>query len=216
MEVIDVIHARRSTRAFTDEAIPRPVLEQLLADASNAPSAINQQPWEVHMVLGEERKRLSRHLMRAYKERQITCGPGAKHIIPDKFMQRARDCVQGMTPLTARMGSDFSTYINEGSLNFYEAPAVALVFVDEAFPPERMVDVGSFVAYLVLAAAGRGLASCPIGLVKGYEDEVKDVLNVPESKTLVISVALGKPAPAAINEFRSSRVPVEEFVRWIA
>ena len=79
-----------------------------------------------------------------------------------------------------------------------------------------MTDLGSFMAYLVLAAAGYGLASCPIGLVKAYEDEVKDALNVPESKTLVISVALGKPDPAAaINQFRSTRMELKEFVRWV-
>jgi hypothetical protein len=49
--------------------------------------------------------------------------------------------------------------------------------------------------------------SCPIGLVKSYEDEVKDHLNIPDSKMLIVSVALGKPDPTvAVNEFGSSRV----------
>jgi nitroreductase len=121
-----------------------------------------------------------------------------------------------MTALIKRMGGDFSSYINEGSLNFYGAPAVALIFLDEAFPPERAIDVGSFTAYLVLAAAGHGVGSCPIGLVTSYEDEMKDLLNISESKRLIVSVALGYPEPnAPINEFRSSRAEVQEFVRWI-
>jgi nitroreductase len=114
------------------------------------------------------------------------------------------------------MGADFMTYINEGSLNFYGAPAVALLFLDESFPPERMTDIGSFLAYLVLAATGHGLASCPIGLVKSYEDEVKEHLNIPESKNLVVTVALGQAElGVAVNEFRSSRADLREFVRWI-
>ncbi|MEI8181171.1 MAG: nitroreductase [Desulfomonile sp.] len=216
MDVLEAIRTRRSTRAFRDDPIPRDLLESVLSDAAHAPSAINMQPWEVHIVLGEERKRLSRHLLRYYRERNLTCGPGSVQPLPDRFIQRARDCAIGMTPLIERMGSDFKTYVNEGSLNFYGAPAVAMLFMDEAFPPERMADIGSFLAYLVLAAAGLGLSSCPIGLVRSYQDELRDHLNVAESKTLVVSIALGWPEPgASVNEFRSTRAELREFVRWI-
>jgi len=121
-----------------------------------------------------------------------------------------------MTPLLERAGQDFKTYVNEGSLNFYGAPAVALMLMDEAFPPERMADIGILVGYMVLAAHAYGLASCPIGLVKAYEDEIKDQLNIPEDKQLIVSVALGKADPEApINQFRSTRAELKEIVRWI-
>ena len=216
MDILETIRTRRSTRAFKNEPVTRELLGQILSDASKAPSAINMQPWEVHMVLGEERQRLSKRLLRAFRERGLSCGPGASRPLQEKFVERARECVDAMTPLIEQMGGDFTTYINQGSLDFYGAPAVALLFIDEAFPPERLTDIGSFMAYLVLAAAGHGLASCPIGLVKSYEDEVRDHLNIAESKMLVVSVALGKPDPAAaVNEFRSSRVDLTQFVRWI-
>ncbi|MBM4325866.1 MAG: nitroreductase [Deltaproteobacteria bacterium] len=217
MDVLQTIRCRGSVRAFADEPLDRSLLEAVLHDASRAPSAINMQPWEVHMALGEERKRLSKRLLRSYRERRITCGPGAaKEVIPERFLQRGRESVEQMTPLVERMGSDFRTYINEGSLDFYGAPAVALIFLDELLHPDHLVDVGSFMGYLVLAAAGHGLGSCPIGLVSAYQDEVKDQLNIPESKTLVVTVALGRPDPnACINEFRSTRAELSEFVRWI-
>ncbi len=91
-----------------------------------------------------------------------------------------------------------------------------LLFIDECFPGERMTDMGSFLAYLLLAATAHGVASCPIGLVTAYAEDIKDQLNVPESKILVISVALGFPASgAAVNEFRSPRMGLKDFVRWI-
>ncbi len=153
-----------------------------MRDAANAPSAMNIQPWEIHLVLGSERKRLSRRLIKSFKERGFTCGPGATRPIPDLFMARARQCGEEMAPFIERMQTEFKTFINEGSLNFYGAPAVALFFLDESFPPDRMIDIGTFVGYLVLAAAAYGLGTCPIGLVKSYEDEIKDQLNIPESK----------------------------------
>jgi nitroreductase len=216
MDILETIRNRRSTRAFSDEPMSRELLDAILADASRAPSAINMQPWEVHMVVGEERKRLSRRLMRAFRERGLTCGPGSTRPLPDRFMQRARECGQGMAPLLERMGTDVPGYVNEGSINFYGAPAAALIFLDEVCPRERMADIGAFMAYMVLAAAGHGVASCPIGLIKSYEDEVKDHLNIPESKIFVISIALGIPQhEAPINEFRTSRAALDEFVRWV-
>lgn len=217
MDLLETMRTRRSVRAFKNEPITREVVELVLSDACQAPSAINMQPWEVNIVMGEERERLSRKLKKTYRERQITCGPGVtQKPIPEKFIERSRQCVADMTPLIERMGSEFKTYINEGSLDFYGAPAVVLMFLDESFPLERMIDVGAFMAYFVLAAAGHGLATCPIGLVTAYQDEIKDHLNINESKNLVISVALGNPDSGAhINDFRSTRAELKEFVRWV-
>jgi len=216
MDLLEAMRARHSVRAFKDEPLPRELLENLVAAASRAPSAINMQPWEIHMALNEERKRLSRRLIRAFRERSVSCGPGTVRPLPDRFIARARECSDAMTPLLERTGQDFKTYVNEGSLNFYGAPAVALMLMDEAFPPERMADIGILVGYMVLAAHAYGLASCPIGLVKAYEDEIKDQLNIPEDKQLIVSVALGKADPEApINQFRSTRAELKEIVRWI-
>jgi len=216
MDLLDTMRIRRSARAFKKESIPKETLEKVLADAANAPSALNMQPWEVHVALGEELKMLSRQLLRSYAERQLTCGPGSSRPLAEKFIKRGRECFLAMTPLVQRMAMDFKKFVNEGSLQFYGAPTAAFLCLDESFPDERLVDIGSFLAYLVLSAAGHGLASCPIGLVTAYQDEIKDVLNIPESKIIAVSVALGLPDPdAAINEFRSTRARVEDFVRWI-
>jgi nitroreductase len=161
-------------------------------------------------------KRLSRRLVAAYGERRITCAPGAVRPVCEHVMSRGRECADLMTPLIESMGHDFKSYVNEGSLQFYGATVAILMFLDEAFFPERLPDIGMFAAYLLLGAEARGVGSCPIGLVRAYEEEVKDALNVPETKTLVMAVALGRPDEgAAINRFRSPRIGIEECVRWI-
>ncbi len=216
MDILDAMGSRHSTRAFTDAPIPRELLQQVLDTASRAPSAMNLQPWEVHMVLGAELKRLSRRLMRAFKERQIGCGPGTGQPLPEQIKVRTREVRDGMAPLIEQAGSDFGTFINEGSLNFYGASAAALVFLDELHPQECALDIGVFLAYLLLAAKAQGIGTCPIGLITAYADEIKDHLNVPESKRLLISVAMGIPDPTApVNAFESSRISVTDFVRWI-
>ncbi len=216
MDLFSAMMTRFSVRSFVDEAVSRELIEDIISHASKAPSALNLQPWEVQVVAGSERKRLSRKLIKSYNERGVTCGPGSSKPLPEKFIARARKCADDMTPLIKRMGREFKQFVNEGSLNFYGAPCVLFIFLDETFPCERMVDVGSFVAFFVLAAFAKGLGSCPIGLASSYSDEIRDFINVPPSKKLIISIALGKPDMSQpINEFRTERAPLSEFVRWI-
>ena len=216
MDLLNAMMSRSSVRAFLDEPIPRDLIEFVLKSASRAPSALNLQPWELHVVMGSERKRLSKKLLRSYRERGITCGPGTSKPLPDKFMARARKCADDMKPLVKRMGLEFKEFVNEGSLSFYGAPCVVFIFLDESFPPERMLDAGTFIAYFVLASHACGLGSCPIGLASSYSDDIGDFINVPDSKKLVISIALGKPdLTQPINDFRTERADPLEFVRWI-
>ena len=76
MDIIDVIKERKSIRRFKPDPVPREKIEEILTLATRAPSAINLQPWEFTVVIGEEKARLSRRLLKAYKERNISCSPG--------------------------------------------------------------------------------------------------------------------------------------------
>ncbi|MBW1773444.1 MAG: nitroreductase family protein, partial [Deltaproteobacteria bacterium] len=78
MDIIDAIKERRSSRAYLDKPVARETIEQLLTLATQAPSAINLQPWEMVVVSGEEKSRLSRLLVKRMREKNISCGPGAK------------------------------------------------------------------------------------------------------------------------------------------
>jgi nitroreductase len=216
MDILQAMSERKSCRAFSDSPIDREQLRSVLDYALKAPSAINMQPWEPHLVIGEELRRLGRRLLKSYRERSVGCGPNASKPIPEKFLERGRDSSDELERLIKEMGSEFGVYINEGSLDFYQAPAAALVFLDDSFPFERMADVGIFAAYTLLSAQAHGLRTCPIGLITAYEDEIKDQLNIEESKRLVLGIAIGEAKQGApINEFRSPRASVDETTRWV-
>jgi nitroreductase len=69
---------------------------------------------------------------------------------------------------------------------------------------------------LVLSAHELRLGTCPIGLILAYEDEIKDLLNIPGDKNVIIGLALGYPDwDIPINRFKSQRDDLEKFVRWI-
>jgi nitroreductase len=216
MDVVQAIRERRSIRAFKPDPVPRETVEEILRTATQAPSAINLQPWEFTVVVGEERERLSRRLIKAYKEKQIACAPGNVKPLPSEVIERGVQAAEGMKPHLREMGIEFSRFVNEGSCNFYGAQVAIILCIDKAFSQNNYVDIGITLGYLLLTAHSAGLWTCPIGLITAYEEEIKDELSIPENKRVVIGVALGHPDwDAPINRFKSSRETVDKFARWI-
>ena len=215
MDLIEAIDGRRSIRAFKHEPVSKETIETILNLVIKAPSAINLQPWEFIVVMDEEKDRLSRKLIKSYKEKQISCSPGNVKPLADTFSKRGLASVELMTPSLAKLGHEFNTFINEGSCNFYGAPTAVILCLDNAFSKARLVDVGIAVGYFVLIAQSMGLGTCTIGLINAYEEEIKEVLSIPENKDVVIGIAVGYPdmeSPA--NEFKTPRDNLDSFVRW--
>jgi nitroreductase len=214
MDVFQAIEERRSTRAFLDKPVERKTIEALLSLATRAPSAINLQPWEFVVVSGNEKTRLSNLLVKRMKERKISCGPGAKKPLPEHFVERQRGLLRNILP---HLPSDtnFELFINEGSCNFYGAPTAVILTLDNAFSNARLTDIGIIVGYLVLAAHAMGLATCPIGLIAAFDDEIKEELNIPEQKQVVIGIGVGYRDDASpVNKARSERVPISDVIKW--
>src|SRR4030043_436907 len=176
MDLIKAMNERKSIRAFKPDPIPRESLEEILRLSIQAPSAINLQPWEFIVVTGEEKERLSRRLIKAYKEKQITCSPDTVKPLPKTYGRRGAKTLEAMKPFFDEMKVDLNHYIHEGSCRFYGAPVAIIICLDDAFSQARMVDIGIALGYLLLSAHGFGLATCPIGLIVAYEDYIKDLL----------------------------------------
>ena len=52
MDVYEAVKSRRAVRGFTDEPVPRTVLERVLSAAAWAPSGSDIQPWNVYVLTG--------------------------------------------------------------------------------------------------------------------------------------------------------------------
>ena len=216
MDLLKAVQERKSMRAFKPDPVPREIIEEILRLSIHAPSAINLQPWEFQVVIREEKERLSRRLIKAYREKQISCGPGTVKPLPRTFGKRGAKTLEGMKPFLDEMKVQADQFINEGSCNFYGAPVAILIFQDDSFSKGSYVDIGIVLGYFVLVAHAFGLGTCPIGLINAYGDEVKDVLNIPENKGLVIGAALGYPDwEKPINRFKSYRENLDKVVRWV-
>jgi len=214
MDLFKAMEERKSTRAYLDRPLEREVLERLLHLATRAPSAINLQPYEFVVVSGEERKRLSRMLVKLLRERKTTCGPSAKEPLPLYFKRRQRDLLKSIAPFLPE-GVVFQEFINEGSCNFYGAPTAVIITMDSVFAGRHFTDIGLIMGWFMLAAHAMGLGTCPIGIIHAFHDEIKENLNIPDKKEIAASMAVGHPDPeASVNRARSERVPVSDIVKW--
>jgi nitroreductase len=120
-----------------------------------------------------------------------------------------------MAPKVVEMGLEFNQFVEEGSCSFYGAPIAIIVTIDRLFSKLRYLDVGLSVSYLLLAAQARGLATCPIGLVTAYGEEIADALDLPDNKEIVLGIALGyADTQSPINRFKTERENLDAFRSW--
>lgn len=215
MDIIKSMQQRKSTRAYLSKEVSRRDIEDVLSCAALAPSAINLQPWEFIVTYGEEKERLARRLLRARLERQVKCGPGTGSPLPERISRRAKGAMALMEPHITAAGLPFDRFIEEGSCSFYGAPVAIIVIIDKIFPAIRYLDVGLAVSYLLLAAQAKGLATCPIGLIAAYNDEISQLLNISEGKNILLGISLGyADEDSPVNDFRTLRADLKETVTW--
>lgn len=215
MKISQAIKERKSCRHFSPRPVEQDVLRELMRLATRAPSAINLQPWQFTVVTDDEVLRLSRKLQRARVETGKGCAPDSVAPLSQVYQERKRELSRGMGPIMQEAGVDPATFIDQGSLDFYGAPALVVACLDDSFDRVRALDVGIAVGWLLLAACELGLDTCPIGLVAAYQETVKDFLNIPDHYQVLLAVALGHGEEGSpLNRFRSPRAELDEVVRW--
>lgn len=205
------IKARRSTRSYKNEPIPHALLEEVLRLACMAPSAKNGQPWRVTVLQGARLEAFRAAVVAAFESGKTgSFGASAGSL---RSMRGGRSLQKAFAPAMEAAGVSPAEQIRR-SIVFFDAPAVALVSLDEADLPRGLVDAGLFVSHLCLAAQGLGLDSCIAGYVRIVEGAVSDFLNWGKGRRLILGVALGYGAGEPIDGFKSPREPFDETVEW--
>lgn len=218
MELLQALESRRSTRGFKPTPITQDTIRTILHAAGRSPSYTNSQPWEVAVVMGQKRDALSRIL---YELAEAGTPSNADEPAPTNWpmaiAQRAKE--HGARRFEALgVGRDDIGRRNEFRLmnfKFFDAPCVIFIFMDESLGPWSTMDMGIFIQSLSLAAQGMGLATCMQASLANYPDAVREFLDMPSSKKLLVGISLGAPdEDAPLNIYRSERQEVDAFTRW--
>ncbi len=207
------IKARRSCRAYLKKPIPPEILRSVFEYAQNAPSGKNGQPWEVYVLTGAKLDALREKGVEALRARHIAPMNNDRDAEPVKA--RAAELTTGMGPFARKQGWNFGSIIMH-SLRFFDAPAAAIICADKPIMAFNTLDLGSFAQTLCLSALGHGLGTCVLGYPLIVEPAIREFLALPDDRAILLTVALGYPDPdAPINQFKSTRSPIEENIHFL-
>jgi len=218
MDVWEAIRQRNSIRVFRSNAVSEKTIEKIVASASEAPSSSNMQPWEYVVVTGHAKTKLAEKLVALFKEegKDYDFEGDKGKLFPPEILARRRKFYDELFARVSEQKVNPKEFLQEGTYNFYNAPVVVFVFIDASMDTRFYFDIGASVQNILLAAQAEGLGTHIIRLVVRFEEAIKEFLNMPGDKELVVGICVGYADPtAAINKYKPERVELEEIVRWI-
>ena len=227
ISVDEAITSRMAVRAFTQQAVPRQTLEELLQVASRAPSGTNTQPWKVYVVQGASRNALvdkvcavhdairDNPALAAEYQEQYDYYP-AQWFSP--YIDRRRENGWGLYGLLGigKADRDKMHLQMQRNFRFFDAPVGLFFTVHRNMGRGALLDYGTFLQNIMLAARGRGLHTCPQQAWNLFNKISLAHIGAGADEMQVCGMALGyADASAVVNSFHTPRVPVAEFTHWL-
>lgn len=222
LSVEEAINSRFSCRAFLPTAVPRSTVEDILRLAARAPSGTNIQPWQLWVLGGEQKEKLSRRMTAAFDDPE----EAATHSEPyayyprqwtSPYIDRRREVGKQLYGLLGIPKGDAAGMHAQFARNyvFFDAPWAILIGVNEVMSQGAWLDCGMFIQTLMLAAKGKGLDSCPQLAPVQFHRIIHEMLDIPKTETLLCAIALGHADPDAVeNHLRTERAPLAEWAKF--
>nr|QNO46455.1 bifunctional F420 biosynthesis protein FbiB [Methanosarcinales archaeon ANME-2c ERB4] len=219
MKLLEAIKSRKSIRAYKPDPVSKEVLTELLDIARWAPSATNTQPWEFFVLTGKVLDDLNRTIVAKIRSGDAKPNPDVEIFeTPPKgtYSKRQQKFFEQILGIIEPVeGKDEMQNWFEMSVGNYGAPDLIVIVADTSAPGWFVFDIGIVTQTIALAAQEYGLGTCILGDAAAYPDEVRRIANIPESKQIIIGIAIGYPDwNHSLNSLRTGREPVEELVTW--
>jgi nitroreductase len=216
------ITTRHSMRAFLPTPVPRELLEEILAVASRAPSGTNTQPWQVHVLTGSARQRLSDRILAVYDDPEALAEHQQEYAYYPKewtspFLERRRKVGWDLYRLLGIAKEDKARMHEQHGRNyrFFDAPVGLIFSIPRVMETGSWLDYGMFLQSVMIAARARGLHTCPQAAFTQFHRIIAEELGFAPDQMLVCGMALGYADPnAPENQLVTERAPVSEFARF--
>lgn len=217
MEIMEAIRTRRSIRVYKPGPVPREVMEELLEACLWAPSSRNQQSWEFAVLAGEVMQKakaiLSRKIRAEDKE-----NPDLPPVeLTGPYLRRAMEVRDGMDghqfpPGTENLDEKRAQYWLKGGI-FWDAPNAIILYTEKALGTKAIFDGGIMAQTIALGALAYGLGTCILIRPVNWPDMLRELLGIPESKLIMVGIAIGYPDPEALpNSYERHRDPLDHFL----
>lgn len=217
MDTIEAIEGRRSVRAFKRDPVPKDVLEKIMKAALRAPSWENTQPWEFAVLSPGKLNELRLAVVEKMKtgQKPNLDIPWPRFAGPHKVREKALG-------EDVRKALGLSKEDPEGLKNwwfsmtqFFNAPNAVIAYIDRSLGEWSILDTGLALENLMIAAWHHGVGTCVMSAAVIYPDVLHQLLNIPDSKRMIVGLAVGYPdfdSPRAT--FRTGREQLDTLVTW--
>ncbi|CAB4364518.1 MAG: nitroreductase [Actinobacteria bacterium] len=183
-ELLEALATTRTIRRYTDDPVEQHDLGRILWHATRAPSGSNRQRVRYVVLRNSEpalqaRAALGRSARAAWQHKEVADGYGAGS-------GAAADSPK------SRMAATMQHYVE----HFHEAPVIVLVCLlryRDANPYEG-ASVYPAVQNLLLAARGLGYGGAVTMWQLPVEQELREILAIPDEAALSACITLGRPA----------------------
>ncbi len=220
MDVIEAIRKRKSIRKFKPDPVPRKVIREILEIAGRAPSGMNTQPWEFAVLAGDvldKVKQANIDVLNSNNEQGSGNSPGERP--PDNVYRRRQVELAQMIfklmdiPMEDR---EKRAQWSKRGFRFFDAPAAIIIMIDRLLSePGPLLDIGAVMQTICLGAMNHGLGTCIESQGVSFPWILRKYAKIPESKRMIISIAIGYLDPDfPANRLESTREPVENTTTW--
>lgn len=215
---------RFSCRGYRPEPVPRETIETMLSIAQTAASWCNSQPWQVHITTGQATERFRELFFKRAMADAVAGGPKPESDLPfpaaytGVYKERQREVGWQLYEAVGvaqgdRVGSGRQALEN---FRLFGAPHAMVITTERDLGPYGVLDCGSYVGTLVLAAQSLGIGMIPQAAFAVYSPLLREFFDIPESRAIVCGASFGYPDldhPA--NRFRSRRAELSDIVSWL-
>ncbi|MEK9283025.1 MULTISPECIES: nitroreductase [unclassified Bradyrhizobium] len=214
----DIIASRFACREFSGDPVPRQTIEQILRVARFAPSGANIQPWHVHVLAGAMKEKVSAALLRAHGEARNEHVSEYRYYasdLPEPYLDRRQEFGRLFYGSLGIAQTDIEARGRQTARNyaFFGAPVGLIVTIDRRLEVGSWLDLGMFIQNVLLAAAGRGLHSCPQETFAKYHRILRPLLSIPAEQMVVCGISIGR-AKAEARERLMPRADVDAFATF--
>lgn len=219
MTSLDLLYQRHCKRAFLDKEVPKDLLESVLKAAQQAPSSKNTQSWQIAVVSGNTRHKLSEALCKQY-DQGAPANPDYSYMnepMDEVFKNRARECGFALFELKGIGRKDIEARKAHGRENFtfFGAPLQIIFHLPNHAEPGMYLDMGLYMQSMMLGFTAVGLGSCPQFSIASYPDTVRDCLNLGEDRAIISGMSVGYVDESAkVNQFIPKRLDLNDVVSW--
>ncbi len=201
MEFYEVIASRRSTRKFLSDDVDNQKILNILTAASMAPSAGNVQPWSFVVVRN--------------KEAISWLGEVIKKTHAEYFGNARKVKLEG----------EKLERVSEGYKRMENAPVYVIVCKNVK---ERLLEddyeawenkwleqsVAAAMENFTLAATAEGLATCWLGAPLWYEEEIKEMFNIPKEVEIFAISPVGYANGGTVTRNLKDVSEIVHFEKW--